>query len=69
MATPAELFIPAMRDIDTWRERAACRGIDVNVFFPSPDDRGAIEFAKARYCQVVPGAQPRRLLSTALKKV
>ena len=58
MATPAELSYSSDEGtLDTWRERAACRGIDVNVFFPSPDDREAIEFAKARYCQWCPVRQ------------
>ncbi len=34
-------------DLENWRERARCRGMDINVFFPTPGDHGAVGFAKA----------------------
>lgn len=40
----------------TWRKRAACRGIDVEIFFPDPDDDTEAEAAKA-VCAVCPVRQ------------
>jgi WhiB family redox-sensing transcriptional regulator len=40
----------------TWRKRAACRGIDVEVFYPDPDDDADAEPAKA-VCEVCPVRQ------------
>jgi WhiB family transcriptional regulator, redox-sensing transcriptional regulator len=31
---------------DDWRQRAACRGRDTGVWFPSPSDRFALDVAK-----------------------
>jgi WhiB family transcriptional regulator, redox-sensing transcriptional regulator len=33
--------------IATWRKRAACRGIDVEIFYPETDDDEEAEAAKA----------------------
>lgn len=40
----------------TWRKRAACRGVDVEVFFPETDDDAEAEAAKA-VCQQCPVRQ------------
>ena len=40
----------------TWRVRAACRGIDVEIFFPETDDDTEAEAAKA-VCEVCPVSQ------------
>ena len=40
----------------TWRKRAACRGIDVEIFFPETDDDAEAEVAKA-VCEVCPVRQ------------
>lgn len=40
----------------TWRKRAACRGIDVEIFFPESDDEADVEAAKA-VCEVCPVRQ------------
>ena len=40
----------------TWRKRAACRGIDVEIFFPETDDDADTEAAKA-VCEVCPVRQ------------
>jgi len=42
--------------IATWRKRAACRGIDVEVFYPETDDELQAEPAKA-VCGVCPVRQ------------
>lgn len=42
--------------IATWRKRAACRGIDVEIFFPETDDDAEAEAAKA-VCEVCPVRQ------------
>ncbi len=39
-----------------WRKRAACRGIDVEIFFPESDDDAEAEGAKA-VCEVCPVRQ------------
>lgn len=39
----------------TWRKRAACRGIDVEIFFPE-DDEAEAEAAKA-VCEMCPVRQ------------
>jgi WhiB family redox-sensing transcriptional regulator len=40
----------------TWRKRAACRGIDVEIFFPESDDDAEAEAAKG-VCAVCPVRQ------------
>ncbi len=40
----------------TWRRRAACRGIDVEIFFPETDDDAVVEVAKA-VCEMCPVRQ------------
>lgn len=40
----------------TWRKWAACRGIDVEVFFPETDDDAEVEAAKA-VCEACPVRQ------------
>lgn len=40
----------------TWRKRAACRGIDVEIFFPETDDDVEVEAAKA-VCERCPVRQ------------
>jgi WhiB family redox-sensing transcriptional regulator len=40
----------------TWRKRAACRGIDVEIFFPETDDDDEVEAAKA-VCERCPVRQ------------
>lgn len=40
----------------TWRKRAACRGIDVEIFFPETDDDADVEAAKA-VCEECPVRQ------------
>lgn len=40
----------------TWRKRAACRGIDVEIFYPETDDDDDAEAAKA-VCEVCPVRQ------------
>jgi len=42
--------------IATWRKRAACRGVDVEIFFPENDDDAEVEAAKA-VCQLCPVRQ------------
>jgi WhiB family transcriptional regulator, redox-sensing transcriptional regulator len=42
--------------IATWRKRAACRGIDVEIFFPESDDDAEAEAAKA-VCDACPVRQ------------
>ena len=37
----------------TWRKRAACRGLDAEIFFPGTDDEGDAAAAKA-ICAVCP---------------
>lgn len=36
-----------------WRKRAACRGVDVSVFYPESEDEADAEAAKA-ICDVCP---------------
>jgi WhiB family redox-sensing transcriptional regulator len=36
----------------TWRDRASCRDIDPNLFFPPPGDRGAKAKAVCASCPV-----------------
>jgi len=40
----------------TWRKRAACRGIDVEIFYPDSDDDADAEPAKA-VCEMCPVRQ------------
>ncbi len=40
----------------TWRKRAACRGIDVEIFFPEIDDEAEADAAKA-VCERCPVRQ------------
>jgi WhiB family redox-sensing transcriptional regulator len=40
----------------TWRKRAACRGVDVEIFFPETDDDVEVEAAKA-VCERCPVRQ------------
>jgi WhiB family transcriptional regulator, redox-sensing transcriptional regulator len=40
----------------TWRKRAACRGVDVEIFFPETDDEAEAEVAKA-VCEECPVRQ------------
>ncbi len=40
----------------TWRKRAACRGVDVEIFFPEADDDVEAEAAKA-VCEMCPVRQ------------
>ncbi|HVC14726.1 MAG TPA: WhiB family transcriptional regulator [Acidimicrobiales bacterium] len=40
----------------TWRKRAACRGIDVEIFFPETDEDADVEAAKA-VCEGCPVRQ------------
>jgi WhiB family redox-sensing transcriptional regulator len=40
----------------TWRKRAACRGVDVEIFYPETDEDGEAEAAKA-VCEVCPVRQ------------
>jgi WhiB family redox-sensing transcriptional regulator len=42
--------------IATWRKRAACRGIDAEIFYPETDDEADAEAAKA-VCGVCPVRQ------------
>jgi WhiB family redox-sensing transcriptional regulator len=41
----------------TWRKHAACRGLDVEAFYPATEDEAEAEVAKA-ICSVCPVRQP-----------
>ncbi len=43
--------------IATWRKRAACRGIDVEIFFPESDDDVEAEAAAKAVCESCPVRQ------------
>lgn len=36
-----------------WRDRAACRGVDTNLFFPGPGQGDKVREARA-YCETCP---------------
>ena len=36
-----------------WRDRAACRGLDINLFFPGPGEMAKIRVAR-EYCATCP---------------
>ncbi|HTX63543.1 MAG TPA: WhiB family transcriptional regulator [Acidimicrobiales bacterium] len=43
--------------IATWRKRAACRGIDVEIFFPETEDDAESEAAAKAVCEMCPVRQ------------
>jgi hypothetical protein len=58
MLSPASPSLPVRPDVEDWRERAACRGLEASVFF-SPDEeraraRAAREARAQQICQDCP---------------
>ena len=49
------MTVELMQDVD-WRDLAACRGTDSDVFFPTSEDVGAINAAK-EMCATCPVQQ------------
>lgn len=58
MQSPASRSLPVARDVEKWRERAACLGLDLALFFSPDEERGraraAREVLARQICQDCP---------------
>jgi len=49
---PKALYMMMNEELFTWREEAACRGMDPALFFPGPDEDPERALAVCRTCPV-----------------